>query len=257
MDLISKLEKRFGSWAIPHLTLYLIGAQAIGFMLLTGGYITGADMELVGGRVLYLGQWYRLFSFMMIPETTSVFWLFFALYILFLMGSTLEREWGTFQYNIYILLGYLFTIAVAFIDPQARITNFYFLGGVFLAFATLMPNFELRLFFIFPVKVKWLGWLTAGIYLLTLLGGDAGSRLSVAGTFATYAIFFGKGFIHNVKAAQRRKAFSNERAEAAEQPMHTCAACGVSDKHNRSIGFRYCSTCGQCFCDEHISEHEH
>jgi hypothetical protein len=256
MDLMTKLEKRFGSWAIPHLTLYLIGAQAIGVMLLTGGYVNIDDMVLVGGLV-ELGQWTRLFSFMMIPKTLSVIWLFFAFYIFYLMGSTLEREWGAFRYNLFILTGYLFTIAAAFIARAAIISNFYFLGGVFLAFSTLMPNFELRLFFIFPVKVKWFGWFTVGIYLLTLIGGDTGSQLSVLATFSTYALFFGKGFITNVKAVRRRQVYIGQRAEADAQPMHTCAECGASDKNDRTLSFRYCSTCGKCFCDRHISEHEH
>jgi hypothetical protein len=256
MDLITPLEKRFGSWAIPHLTIYLLAIQAIGVVLLLGEYSKIEDLVLVGGLV-QTGQWHRLLSFMMIPKTLSPIWLFFAFYIFYLMGSALEREWGTFRFNLYILLGYLFTISAAFIAPSAMISNYFFLGGVFLAFATLFPNFEFRLFFILPVKVKWLGWLTAGFYLLTLVSADLGSRLCVVAAFANYLIFFGKGFFRNVKAGQRRKAYVADRAEVAEQPFHVCAECGVSDKSDAAPDFRYCSTCGKCFCEEHIGNHEH
>ena len=256
MDLISTLEKRFGSWAIPNLTLYLIAIQLIGVALLVGGYAKYEDLALVGGLV-QVGQWTRLLSFMMIPKTLSPIWLFFAFYIFYLMGSSLEREWGTFRFNLYILMGYLFTIAAAFIAPSAVITNYFFLGGVFLAFATLFPNMEFRLFFILPVKVKWLGWLTVTLYILTLLSAEAGSRLCVVTAFANYALFFGRNFINNFKAGHRRKAFVADRAVADEQPIHVCAKCGASDKSDEALHFRYCSTCGKCFCEEHIADHDH
>jgi len=256
MDFISKLERRIGSWAIPNLTLYLMAIQLIGVALLMGGYSRYEDLVLEGGLV-QAGQWTRLLSFMMIPKTLSPIWLFFAFYIFYLMGSSLEREWGAFRFNLYILLGYLFTIAAAFIAPAAIITNYFFLGGVFLAFATLFPNMEFRLFFILPVKVKWLGWLTVGIYILTLVSADVGSRLCVVAAFANYLLFFGKNFLKNVKAGQRRKAYHVERAVADAQAFHVCAECGVTDKTDESLHFRYCSTCGKCFCEAHISNHSH
>ena len=256
MDFISKLEKRFGSWAVPHLTLYLMAIQAIGVALLLTGYSDFEDLVLVGGLV-QSGQWTRLLSFMMIPKTLSPIWLFFTFYIFYLIGSSLEREWGAFRFNLYILLGYLFTIAMAFASPGAVITNTYFIGGVFFAFATLFPNMEFRIFFILPVKVKWLGWLTAGIYILTLFSVDIGSRLCVLAAFANYLLFFGKAFLDDVKAGQRRMAYHATQAVAAEQPRHVCAECGASDKSDESLDFRYCSTCGKCFCEEHISNHEH
>lgn len=253
---MKSLEKRFGNWAIPNLTLYLLAIQAIGVVLLLGGYSKFEDLALVGGLV-QAGQWTRLLSFMMIPKTLSPIWLFFAFYIFYLMGSALEREWGTFRYNLYILFGYLFTIAAAFIAPSAIISNYFFLGSVFLAFATLFPNFEFRLFFILPVKVKWLGWLTVGFYVLTLLSADIGSRLCVVAAFGNYLLFFGKDFMRTAKAGQRRKAFVSDQATMAEQPFHVCAECGVSDKSDGAPDFRYCSTCGKCFCEEHIGNHEH
>lgn len=256
MDLISKLERRFGSWAIPNLSLYLIAIQLIGVALLMGGYSAYEDLVLVGGLV-QVGQWPRLLSFMMIPRTLSPIWLFFSFYIFYLIGSSLEREWGTFRFNLYILLGYLFTVAAAFIAPSAQIFNTYFLGGVFLAFSTLFPNMEFRLFFILPVKVKWLGWLTVVLYTMNLFSADTGSRLCVVAAFANYLLFFGKDFLNAVKAGQRRKAYVAERAAVEAQPFHVCAECGVSDKSDGTLHFRYCSTCGKCFCEEHISNHDH
>jgi hypothetical protein len=257
MDLMTTLEKRFGHWAIPNLTLYLLLIQVIGVVLLMGERAQYEDLILVGGLV-EAGQWTRLFSFMMMPKFPPSIWLLFSFYIFYMMGTTLEQEWGKFRYNLFILLGYLLTVTMAFVAPSAVITNFYFLGGVFLAFATLFPNFEFLLFFILPVKVKWFGWLTvAGYIFILLFSPDAGSRLCVAAAFLNYFIFFGKGFVMNLKAGTRRRAYVKKQAVVAAQPRHQCAVCGITDKSDAAMHFRYCSTCGKCFCEEHITQHEH
>jgi len=263
MDLISKLERRFSSWAIPNLAVYLIALQLIGVVLLMGNYIHPTDLILYGSAVVDLGQWWRLLAFMMLPKTMSPLWLFFAFYIFYLIGNSLEQHWGAFRFNLFILSGYLLTIAMAFINPGAIITNIYFLGGVFLAFATLFPNIEFRLFFILPVKVKWLGWLTVATYvwmLVTPAKGDPllmGNQLGVVAAFANYLLFFGRSLFRNVKADVRRKSFVAERAAATARPMHECAVCGKTDKSHELMHFRYCSACGQCFCEEHIGDHGH
>ncbi|MDF7799127.1 hypothetical protein P4C99_06605 [Pontiellaceae bacterium B1224] len=263
MDLISKLEKRFGSWAIPHLALYIIGIQAIGVVLLLTNTADRNGLILYGSGVLHEGEWWRLLSFLMYPATTSPIFLFFVFYIFYMIGNALERQWGTFRFNLFILTGYFLTVAMAFINPGVVITNTYFLGSVFLAFATLFPNIEFRLFFVLPVKVKWLGWLTAAMYLLALFSSSKGSvvlignKLCILAAFTTYLLFFGKGFLRSLKAGQRRKAFVAEQVAASEQPRHVCKVCGITDKSDDQMDFRYCSTCGDCFCEKHISDHKH
>ena len=257
MDLISKLERRFGSWAIPNLAVYLIAIQAIGVVMLLTHRADYTDLILHGNSVVDRGQWWRLLSFMMLPQTTSPLWLFFAFYIFYMIGSSLEQHWGTFRFNLFILSGYLLTISTAFINQGVIITNTFFLGCVFLAFATLFPNIEFRLFFILPVKVKWLGWLTAGTYLFIFFAGDPGSRLGVLAAFINYGLFFGKAFVKDVRAGRRRKAFVAEREAVAAMPLHECASCGATDKSEPHRDFRYCSTCGRCFCEEHIKNHSH
>lgn len=256
MDILSILEKRFGHWAIRNLTLYLIAIQLIGVALLMGGYSRYEDLVLVGGLV-QVGQWTRLLSFMMIPRTLSPIWLFFSFYVLYMIGSALEKEWGAFRFNLYVLCGYLLTILTAFIAPSAYIFNTYFLGGIFLAFATLFPQVEFRLFFFIPVKVKWLGWLTAGLYILTLLTADTGSRLGVGAALLNYLLFFGRGFVTHLQAGKRRKVYHTNRAVIAAQPLHHCTQCKATDKSHPTLGFRYCSTCGKCYCEEHMSTHSH
>jgi len=256
MDFIQKLERRFGQWAIPNLTLYLLLLQIAGTILLMNGQLKFNDMTLVGHFVKQ-GEWVRIFSFMMMPSSKPSIWLLIAFYVFYYMGSSLEREWGTFRYNLFILCGYLFTILAAFIVPTGYITNAYFLGTVFLAFATIFPNIEFLLFFIIPVKVKWLGMVSAILYVLTLVAGTPGSKASVLAAFAVYFLFFGKAFFNNFKTTQRRKKYEAKQITFSEKPMHTCTVCKRTDKTDPALTFRYCSECGECFCEEHMKEHSH
>ncbi len=265
MDLIAKLERRFGSWAIPNLALYLIALQVIGVALMMGGYVDDLDLVLHGSSVLHRGEWWRLLSFMMIPKVMSPLFLIISFLVFYMICRALEREWGTFRFNLFILIGYLLTVFAALLNPGAVVTNFYFLSCVFLAFATLFPNFEFLLFFVLPVKVKWLGWLTAGMFVAALFQEESGpavsfvegEKLGIIAAFANYLIFFGKTFFLSFRAGQRRKAFEAERAEVAAQPLHECAECGATDKSDPAMHFRYCSTCGKCFCEEHVGSHLH
>lgn len=265
MSWLSSLEKRFGAWSIPNLTAYLIVLQVIGIVLLMGGYATESDLFLHGSSVLHRGQWWRLVTFMMIPKVYGI-WFLFAAYIFYIMGSALEQQWGTFRYNLFIWCGYLLTVAMSVLNPGAVVGNYYFLGCVFLAFATLFPHFELHLFFVLPVKVKWLGWLTAVMYVTILFRSPSdaypaffvvGDKLGVLAAFLNYALFFGRDVLRNMSMARRRNAFMAQSVVSAGAPRHECAECGITDKNNPAMDFRYCSTCGKCFCENHIGQHQH
>src|SRR5690348_7994942 len=100
MSFIVKLERRFRRFAIPNLTLLLTCAQVIGFAVIWLKMTSWDNMALVMHEVAN-GQVWRLGTFLFLPATMSPIWLFFALYLFYLMGSTLEAHWGDFRYNLY------------------------------------------------------------------------------------------------------------------------------------------------------------
>src|SRR4029077_2272748 len=106
------------------------------------------------------GEWWRLVSFLFTPPSGNPLLAIFALYFLWFMGGALEAQWGAFRYNVYVLIGYAMTVAAAFAFPYGAATNGYITGSIFLAFAYLFPDFQILLFFILPVKVKWLALIT-------------------------------------------------------------------------------------------------
>jgi hypothetical protein len=176
------------------------------------------------------------------------------------MGTALERTWGTFRFNAYLLLGYAATVAAAFILPAGAASNGYLQGSVFLAFAHLFPEFELYIFFILRVKIKWLALLTWIAYGIILLVGDWMSRLMVLASVCNFLVFFAQDLLERVRTGRRRMAIQAAQLAAREPAYyHRCTVCGITDRTNPTMEFRYCSKCAgnHGYCADHLRDHAH
>src|SRR5512135_659465 len=189
MSLLNKLERKLRRYAVPNVTLYLIIGQALFFLFAISGRFILERVVLIPDRVM-MGEWWRLITFLFIPPLTNPIFAFFAWYLFYLMGSALEGHWGAFRYNLFLLIGYLVTVAAAFLFPWSAATNLFIGGSVFLAFAYLYPEFEILIFFILPVKIKWLALLTWIGYGYQLIAGSWGTRLQVLASVSNFLIFF-------------------------------------------------------------------
>ena len=101
--LLNKLERKWGKYAIPNLTIYLVAMYVIGWILnlITNGaseYFLRLDMNMV----IMHGQIWRLFTFLLIPKDTSIL-IFITIIFYASIGQTLEHTWGTFYYNVYVI----------------------------------------------------------------------------------------------------------------------------------------------------------
>ena len=63
--------------------------------------------------------------------------------------------------------------------------------SLFLAFATLYPDFELLLFFFIPLKVKWLAWFVWLTVAFSFILGSFGTRVAIGASLFNYMLFFG------------------------------------------------------------------
>ena len=159
MNLLNNLERKFRRFALPNVTVYLVAGQVFFYL---AWYVLGFDLEtieLIPSKV-FEGEVWRIVTFAFTPPLINLVFAFFAWYLFYLMGTSLEHFWGTARYNIYLLISYVASVAVSFIIPGAAATNAYIYGSVFLAFAFLNPNFQLYILLIFPVKIKWLALIT-------------------------------------------------------------------------------------------------
>ena len=263
--MLDKLERRFGRFALPNVTLYIIIGQV--FVLLAA-LLEKLDLNrvvLVPVLVLQNGEWWRLLSFIFYPPSPGMFGyalVAFGWYMFFLMGGALEHFWGEFRYNLFLLAGYVLTVGVSFLTPMAATTNLFIAGSVFLAFAWLNPDFEIMLFFILPLKVKWLAlfmWVANAYYCFV---GSWPLRLQILASVGNFLLFFARDIVLTMRQRRRQMETQARRFSAQNDgpaARHRCHVCGKTDVTDPTLDFRYCSKCigDQCYCPEHISNHVH
>lgn len=254
-----RLNRFLEAVAIPHLALYLVLGQAVIYLLIMSRPGIFDALLLRPDRVLE-GEWLRLITYFFVPPSGGIFWNFLAWMMLYFVGSALEGHWGTVRLNLYMFLGWFLTTLVAFIFPVPFVVSYYVILSTFLAFAFIAPELEMMVFFILPVKVKWLAlaqWLWYG---LDFARGPLAVRLSILTAVITFLVFFGREIIQRVRGTGRRVAHAQRmRAETTDAPRHTCRICGKNSNTHPDLDFRYCSKCAgqQCYCPEHIRNHEH
>lgn len=272
MKLLDRLEKRFGRYAVENTTLFIIACQVVVFIAqytqANGAAGLFERLALDPSKVVE-GEVWRLVTFMFLaPLSELPIFVFFFWYLFYLMGSALEQSWGVFRFNLYCGLSYLLTVAASFL-AEALSPGFgvgvgdYLYGSVFLAFARLFPEFQLLLFFILPVKIKWLArlqWLIYGLNFAQALAiGNWFTLLNIAAAVGNFFIFFGKDIWQGIKQGHRRHQYRAKTLKASQSVSHECRICGLTRDMAPRTAFRYCSKCdGQCcYCPDHLHNHEH
>ncbi len=259
MKLLDRLEKPLGRFALPNVTVYLIAGQTVFYVLFMTGKLD-RSVTWLSADLLLEGQWWRIATFLFDPPLSNPIFAFFAWYIFYLMGSALEGYWGAFRYNVFLLIGILLTVAVSFLIPAFPVTNAFIGGSVFLAFAFLYPDFVLQLFFILPVRIKWLALLTWLYYGYLVLFSGWPTRLMVLASVGNFLLFFAGDLVWMIKSGRRQMARQTQQfARRDDEPFHRCTVCGITDKSHPMMDFRYCPECdGQYgYCQDHIRDHEH
>lgn len=261
MSWLNTIERRLEPLVPNNLTLYLVIGQTFVYLTSMLGVIDRSRVLLIPAAVTEGGEVWRLFTFIFYPPAQHWLFIAFALYFLYLMGSAIEEQWGKGRYALFLLIGYLLTVGVAFLTPYVPATNLFIGTSIFLAFAVLNPNFTIMLFFVLPVQVKWLGLLTGGWFLFQFAVGGVATKLSIAAALGNFLLFLGPELYRTLTSGQRRAVQARQRQRERETPRHRhrCHICGKTDLTNPEMDFRYCSKCAgdQCYCPDHIRNHEH
>lgn len=255
MNFLDKIERKFHKYSIPNLTIILIVGQAIVFFLDYSKMLTLDKFILIGDKV-YNGEFWRLISFLFIPIPSSIIFVIFVWYIYYLYGTALENAWGTFKYNIYIFLSFIFTIAISLVIKDKEITNTFLYLSIFLAFAYLYPDFQLYIFLIIPIKIKWIALFSWLSYLYILVFGTMINKILLLVSLGNFFLFFGKDIFLKIKHGNWKMKNQFNGIINKSQPRHKCVICGVTDKDDREKEFRYCDGCDdKCYCMEHLKTH--
>ena len=224
------------------------------------------------------GQVWRLITWIFLPLNSGILFVAIALYFYYFIGSTLEREWGTAKFTVYYIFGILLNIIYGFVMWYAAgvyvpVVPMYLNLSMFFAFATLFPDVTVRLFFIIPIKVKWLALINAVFFVYTIISGILAGQLFAAllpiVALLNYFIICGDELLSYLRPIKLRNSpqivnFKNAAKKAKrdldDKPYrHKCAVCGRTDVDFPDLEFRYCSRCNgyHCFCIDHINNHIH
>lgn len=261
MNWLDKLDRKFGRYSIPNLMTYIVIFNAVVYVLnfiVPGGLLT-SKLTLVPWFVLH-GEVWRIVTFILIPPNSSPIFIFFALYFYYMVGDGLEQEWGSFRFNIYYLFGMIATIAASFITSMPM-TATYLNLSLFLAFARIYPDFEILLFFFIPIKVKYLGWFNWAIIVYSIVFMPLDGKVAAAASVVNFLVFFGREILGNTRSRKKvhdnRKRFSSKVID--DIAFHRCTVCGITEKDDPKMEFRYCSKCDgdHEYCMVHLKDHEH
>jgi len=206
---LDKLAYKFKKIAIKNLMLGIVLGQFLVFLIDLVMRTKYVGTDLVGGLSQFLmfdrslilqGQVWRVLSFIFIPPAQGIggiFFILFTLYFYWMIGNTLENEWGAAKFNLYYYFCILFLIAAGFITGYND--NFYLNMSLFFAFAVFYPNYQILLFFILPIKIKWLAYIDAAYFLVMLIVGPWSVKASVLAAVAVFLLFFGKQLFRDIK----------------------------------------------------------
>lgn len=286
MNWLDKLERKFGRYAIPNLMYYIIILYGAGFVLnMVNSSFYYQYLALDIGEVLH-GQIWRLLTFIIQPPSDSLIFIVFAMYLYYMIGNQLERAWGAFRFNVYFFSGMFFHILAAFIlyfimGLSLPMSAWYLNMSLFFAFAAIYPDMEFLVFFILPVKVKWLAILDGLYFLYTVVqaflpaygGGILGIVYKANAVAAVVSIlnfvifFFGSRNVrpYTPKQMKRKHEFKKNIKQARKTmnygngASHRCAVCGRTDLDDAGLEFRYCSKCNGNYeyCQDHLFTHTH
>ena len=281
MNFLNKMERKFGRYAIHNLTKYMIGCYAIGYILLYAGNLFGFSiteyLTLSPYHILH-GQIWRIVSWLLIPPPTSnIVFVLIMLLFYYSLGETLERTWGAFRYNVYILGGVLFTVIGAFLlyfmmgaNPflsmaySMAFSTYYINLSIFLAFAANYPDMQVLFMMIIPMKMKWLAVLDIAYLLYDMVKGGWGIRTVILASLLNFIIYFLS--TRNYQRISPKEIHRKQQFQRAVHPKmapgvtkHKCAVCGRTEKDGDDLEFRFCSKCNGNYeyCQDHLFTHKH
>lgn len=271
IDMFCYRHPRFG---VPNLMLYIvIISLAVWLLSIMDPSKTLMSFFVFSPERILKGEVWRLVSFVFVPQSLS-FWELLFFYFYYWIGNVLEKEWGTPRFNIFLISGVLLTAVYGFIiyfitKQSIAVTTYFIYLSMFFSFATLFPDVQVLFMFIIPIKVKWLAYLDAAFFLLSMLTQSFPFNLLPLVAVLNYLVFFGDDLFSSLRSNKARYNkttvnFNREKQKIKYEQKNAsytkkCAVCGRTDTDYPDLEFRYCSRCAgyHCFCQDHINNHIH
>ena len=269
MKFFYNLERRYRKYAIPNLMYYIIGMYGTGlFLQLFAPEFYSQYLALDAQKILS-GQVWRVITFMIYPPGGgSLFGSLIGMYLYYMLGVNLERIWGAFRFNVYFFMGVIGHVAAAlvvyiFFRERIYLTTEFLNYSLFFAFAATFPDLEFLLFFVIPIKAKWMAMFNGIYFLYEFIMGNLATRITIVMSLINFFVFFlltRNLNRFNPKEIKRKQNFHRQMKIMPQGGTHhKCAVCGRTEKDNPNLEFRYCSKCEGSleYCSEHLYTHKH
>ncbi|MBQ7535470.1 MAG: hypothetical protein IJT43_07610 [Stomatobaculum sp.] len=283
MTFFDRLQKRFGRFAIPGLMRYFSILYAAGFVISIGNR-AAFELLYLNPALILRGQVWRLVTWLIYPPSSSMIFGLLMLLIYYSLGTTLENVWGTFRFNVFMFSGVLFHILAAFIlwrlGMPTLITPENLNLSILLAFALSFPEMTFYLYFVIPLKAKYLAIFYGVMEAYAFITGGIAEKITIGVCLLNLLLFFAwSGTLRRFspkevkRRAEYRKAAEGGRNSAEERKIvpvgrqesgvknarHRCAVCGRTELDAPELEFRYCSKCAGDYeyCTEHLYTHTH
>ena len=281
MNWIDKLERKFGRFGVENLTMYVIICYVVGYFL---AYFNPSLLSLLSlePALILRGQIWRIITWVIYPPSMSnVLWFVIAIvFFYYPIGTSLERTWGSFRYTLYIFSGILFSVIGAFIlyfitgayGIGSLFNTYYISLSVFLAYALSYPDMQILLWFVIPIKMKWMAIVYGVMVLYDMITylrmGLWVYVVPIIASLLNFVLFFFSTRNmqrYNPKDVHRRREFKKAVAQSRVNPAtggitkHKCAICGRTEKDDPNLEFRFCSKCNGNYeyCQDHLFTHQH
>ena len=196
MTFYQKLERRFGKYAVPNLMKYICVIYVVGYLIqMFNPLLYFYYLDLDAEAILH-GHIWRIITFIFYPPSTSFLWMIVALFVYYSLGMTLERVWGTFKYNFFYFTGVILLVLAAILiylltGYSVQLYPTYMTFSIFLAYALTFPDTTFLLYFIIPIKAKWLAIAEVVLYLFYFVAlPGLGNKVAILVSLLNVALFF-------------------------------------------------------------------
>lgn len=308
---------------VPNLSLVVIICMIIGYVICYTNQDLYLKLTLSPGRILLEHEYWRLISWVItVPYLLSMWSAIFlpiALYFYYRIGITLSYVWGERNFNLFILGGVFFidlfvmivAVVMYFVAPEylaydavyailspaaSYMPNWYIMLSMYLAIAYVNPDMKILLYFVIPVKIKYMAYIDIVFLAISFIFGSYYTKAIIFAVALNFLLFHlihlkqGKvnpgqlkrryEFRKRMKNAHIKKVYGNENvipvdqrfvennADAPKQGFqggtikntrHRCAVCGRTELDDPELEFRFCSKCNGTFeyCSDHLFTHQH
>ncbi|EHI56466.1 hypothetical protein HMPREF9333_00328 [Johnsonella ignava ATCC 51276] len=279
MKFFDNMESKFSKYAIKNLSLYIAVIYCLGFLINMWNntiYVRYLSLDVYA---ILQGQFWRLFTWLLYPPSSGILFAFVMTYLYYVLGTSIEMRIGSFKYNVFIFTGILGHLIAAFIvfayntNVSGYVGNTYYITpghlnlSIFLAYTLLEPDSIIWMYFVLPVKIKYLSVIYVAMEGYSFFKGDMLERIVIALCLLNVMAFF--LLRKNWKRVapdeiKRRYEFKKPADRTAVKivpftSIHKCHVCGRTEKDGDDLEFRYCSKCNGNYeyCQEHLYTHIH